>query len=177
MKNTEKENAIPFPVYLVYGMDLETKDKDIIRNFCEDYGISEVVEDKYLSVPIAVVDEVYENEPQGVMKIFKGPVRLSGFKLRSEDVDGVRCLIAEYESPTMEKYFEMISDIYEAVDHDPSFDLVIAHHYEGDHDLENLSYHLNRYAPYLTTSGDISGLYDDRETNAIMLGYDEVPEE
>lgn len=176
-QNSKDENALPFPVALVYGMDIEPKDKQTIKNFCEDFNIFETVDDKYLSLPIAVIEKVLESEPEGVQKIFNGPVRASNFRLYVEDGDGVQLLMVEYESDIMQKYYEMIADMYQEIDHDPEFTFVIAHHYEsGEHDMDNLSYHFNRYLPIVTASGDISGLYDDNETNAIMLGYEEFDE-
>lgn len=176
-QNSNDENALPFPVALIYGMDIEPKDKQTIKNFCDDFGIVETVDDKYLSLPIAVIEKVQPDEPEGVQKIFSGPVRASNFMLNVVESDGVMLLVVEYESDIMEKYYEMIADMYQEIDHDPELTFVIAHHYEGDHDIENLSYHFNRYLPLVTASGDISGLYDDTETNAIMLGYVEYEEE
>lgn len=157
-------------------MDIESKDKATIRNFCEDFRIETVPNDKCIAMPIAVIDEVYEGEPQGVQRLFNGPIRATNFKLRVDEDSGVRLLVVEYDSDVMMKHYEMIADMYESVDHEPDFTFVIAHHYEGDHDLDNLSYHFNRYMPFVTTSGDISGLYDDTELNSMMLGYDESPE-
>lgn len=171
--NKTDNNALPFPVALVYGMDIETKDKKTIKNFCEDFNIEMTVDDKYLSLPIAVIEKVAEDEPEGVQKIFNGPVRASNFRITKVDEEGVVLLMVEYDSNMMEKYFSTIADIYREIDHDPELTFVIAHHYEGDHDLDNLSYHFNRYLPLITASGDISGLYDDTETNAIMLGFRE----
>lgn len=172
--NKSADNQLPFPVAIVYGMDIEPKDKQTLRNFCEDFLIENVPQDKYLSLPVAVVTEVKEDDPVGVQTIFAGPVRISNFMIREEHGDNGRMLVVEYESAIMERYYHMIADMYSEVDHDPELTFVLCYHYEGDHDLENLSYHLNRYLPIITASGDISGLYDDTETNAIMLGIDEL---
>lgn len=175
--NKNDDNKLPFPVTLIYGMDIEEKDKSTMKNFCEDFMIENVVDDKYMALPIAVIEKVEENDPEGVQRIFHGPVRISNFRLSVEVLEGERSLIVNYESPMMGKYFDMISDMYTQIDHDPEFNFILSYNYEGDHDVDNLSYHFNRYLPIITASGDISGMYDDIETNAMMLGVmDEIEE-
>lgn len=158
-------------------MGVESSNKETIENFAADFDITGVPESKYMVAPIAVIGELYKSDPVDLIRIFNGPVRVSNFSLFVDDSSGTNMLMAEYESPAMEKYFDLLKDTYTEIDHDPDFTIVISYDYEGDFDLDNLSFHFNRYLPMITLTEDISGYYDETETDAILFGYRESPED
>lgn len=157
-------------------MGVDADSKATILNFADDYGIENVPEERFLVAPLAVVTKVGENEPSQPPQVFTGPVRISNFSIFTEEVEGKTLLLVEYDSPAFERYYDYIAGMYKDVDHDPDLTFVLSYDYDGDHDLDNLSYNFNRYLPIITLTEDITGYYDDYELEGILFGNTEEPE-
>lgn len=175
MENREEEQEIQFPVALLYAMDIDARHKQTIYNFAEDMGIENVPQMKYMNIALAVISDIdEENDPEEILEVFKGPVMISNFRIVTADMEGSTALLVEYESPVLEKYFDIVSKAYTELDHDsPEYDFVLSYDYEGDHDLDSLSFKFNQYLPFISGSTDISGYYEEDVLNAMMVGVGE----
>lgn len=109
------------------------------------------------------------------MKIFKGPISISGFQLTIDKIDGKKCLVVDFDSYILETMFESLRKTYSQIDHEEvELDFVLSYDYHGNHDVDELTYKFNQYLPTITAASDISGFYGEDDVNAMMFGFKEI---
>lgn len=169
----ERSSNMPqeqLPLGILFGAEIDSSYKETLKNFCEDFEIENIIEEKYMAIPIATSEVMQE-----LKAVLPGPIIASEFMLYTLEEDGRKSLLVGFESPMIEKIFYEIQKSYELDEEEPDMSFVLSFDYTGDDSdeaMNELSYQFNQYFPMIEASQEITGYYTEEELDRFVFGSD-----
>lgn len=175
---TDDQNEVTkeVPLATVFGMELDNRSKQTVKNFAVDYGFGDTVpEDKYLSAILAISESIAPIDQD----FFGGNLIMNEFYITAEEIEGNTHLMVNFASVEGEKILDKIIRAYPdaEIEREEEFDFVLSYDYGGDTSeewIDHLTIKFNEYAGgFLVASKDITGHYDEVTLNGFLIGKDD----